>query len=275
MDDSFRHTILESLHSDIHNLINSTIVEHGLYEKKIKCYDPHHLLGLKCQIACKYCGRNTNLWPCHPYCIDCICDRPPPPCVTCAKFQIVQKDQIEKFNKCLDWNKPDADHEIYVNGLYDPDGYEMVGWPDKSKADPKIYIKGLLSPNRFKVVDCPLCYSFVIPNGSYPGNHFRELCGIFITNCSKCNVYGYTRAVRNQSTLFSVPLLFPDITDVRNTCICLSCLGKCQVCHSGGNDPLQKVTHETYFGPKKFSVCKSCIEIYKTTIFDKSITTIL
>lgn len=228
-------TLFEPLSDDLKNLI-STAIDCNIFNKKVQCYDNHHKLDLSCQLACQYCGKNTSIWHCHPYCAECICNGPEQDCPSCVEFQKDQKDKIY--------------------GLYDDDNY---CWSKHNRPCNEVQfinrVLNLRNDQQYMKYECPLCFNHVIPGGDYCA---LAAYGNYIRNCTKCNTYGYTK----------------NIGMSKDTFLCDSCIGHCIICKGFGYAECE-VIHETFFGPKRFKVCRECIDKNELNVFDSSITTIV
>lgn len=232
-EEPFNGTLIEPLSGDLKNLI-SVAADRNNFNKKVQCYDNHHALDLACQLACQYCGKNTSIWHCHPYCAECICNGPEQECSSCVEFQQKQKDMSEHRHGYAYWtdNKRMLNEVTYVNRMLN-----------------------LSSDGKYTKYECPLCFNHVIPGGDYC---VFERYGNYIRNCTKCNTYGYTKAIGMSNDTF----------------LCDFCIGHCIICKDFDYAGCE-VTHETFFGPKQFKVCRECIDKNELNVFDSSISTIV
>jgi len=89
----FRGTIIEQLSGDIQQLIYKAIKIYENY-KQIEAATLHLVLDLDCKMFCYYCGKNTKIFSCHPYCADCIISEKKPECVKCQQYQIERKNSF-------------------------------------------------------------------------------------------------------------------------------------------------------------------------------------
>lgn len=136
----FNGTTLDPLPTELKYLIVSAfndVVDEMILTKQVECYEDHHLLGLRCNLPCYYCGTSTGIWHCydHPYCAECVCKGPIPECTICADFQ-KESDYLKR-----DYSRSDQ--------FGRQEKHTQIEWIDKQLNEYGYYI--------FKI-KCPLCY---------------------------------------------------------------------------------------------------------------------
>jgi len=236
----FHGTVIEPICTDLHNIIRAAITDHNDFCKKAECVSKHLALKLSCLMPCEYCDRNTVLRPCHPICIECICDKIDAKCSGCKTFLTAQKKIIDECRNVLNPNYQQT-RQNYIRRLLNQDKNDLDNW-------------------------CTLCHDYMFPfvPNPYVNQLEHERQGIYLNNCTECNTYGFVRAA-----------MMVELDGVRDIFLCFKCTGHCAICKKNGKDSLQGIIHETYFGPQKFLVCASCVDDHGSTILDKSITQML